>query len=183
MIFSFFQEKRAWISYKSTPGKVKYEYLKFLFVVFQKAADSKLLCFWHHLESLGKMGFFLPGVLFWLQKLICKWQFLFVLRSYGPICKWQLTIGNHLLFLFLCFVLFTKTDFMAKNWSDLCNSHEMLSFIFSKKIRMLSAAFICHFKGMSYRKVCFIRVLNRFQQSFSHILTVSGCGRELNALF
>ena len=29
--------------------------------------------------------------------------------------------------------------------------------------------------------VCFIRALRRFQQSFSHIATVSGCGRELKA--
>ena len=36
--------------------------------------------------------------------------------------------------------------------------------------------FICLF-------VCFIRALRRFQQSFSHIATVSGCGKELNALF
>ena len=33
--------------------------------------------------------------------------------------------------------------------------------------------------------VCFvfIRALSRFQQYFSHIATVSGCGRELNAHF
>ena len=30
---------------------------------------------------------------------------------------------------------------------------------------------------------CFIRALRRFQQSFSHIATVSGCGRELNVHF
>ena len=29
--------------------------------------------------------------------------------------------------------------------------------------------------------VCFIRALRHFQQSFSHIARVSGCGRELNA--
>ena len=29
--------------------------------------------------------------------------------------------------------------------------------------------------------VCFIRALRCFQQSFCHIGTVSGCGRELNA--
>ena len=31
--------------------------------------------------------------------------------------------------------------------------------------------------------VCFIWVLRHFQQSFSHIVTVSGCGRELIAHF
>ena len=31
--------------------------------------------------------------------------------------------------------------------------------------------------------VCFIRALHRFQQSFSHITTVSECGRELNVHF
>ena len=29
--------------------------------------------------------------------------------------------------------------------------------------------------------ICFIRASCRFQQSFSHTATVSGCGRELNA--
>ena len=31
--------------------------------------------------------------------------------------------------------------------------------------------------------VHFIQALCRFQQSFSHIMKVSGCGRELNAHF
>ena len=31
--------------------------------------------------------------------------------------------------------------------------------------------------------VCVVRVKHRFQQSFSHITTVSGCNRELNAHF
>ena len=31
--------------------------------------------------------------------------------------------------------------------------------------------------------VCVVRVYRRFQQSFSHIKTVSGCNRELNANF
>ena len=31
--------------------------------------------------------------------------------------------------------------------------------------------------------VCLIWAYRRFQQSFSHIATVSGCGRELNAHF
>ena len=38
---------------------------------------------------------------------------------------------------------------------------------------------------MSWFVVCllFVRVLHRFQQLFSHISTVSGCDRELNAHF
>ena len=31
--------------------------------------------------------------------------------------------------------------------------------------------------------VCFIQALLHFEQSFSHIATVYGCGRELNAHF
>ena len=30
---------------------------------------------------------------------------------------------------------------------------------------------------------CFIQALHHFQQSFSHIVTMSGCGRKLNAHF
>ena len=41
------------------------------------------------------------------------------------------------------------------------------------------------FHPMSVKKgfVCFIWALPHFQQSFSHIAMVSGCGRELNAHF
>ena len=38
-------------------------------------------------------------------------------------------------------------------------------------------------KSPQFSKVCFIRALHCFQQSFSHIAMVSGCGRELNAHF
>ena len=41
-------------------------------------------------------------------------------------------------------------------------------------------------RGHGYKLVVlllFVRILGRFQQFFSHITTVSGCDRELNAHF